>query len=109
MTPSDHPEAATNGVRHVVMFRWRPGVTSDEIEALRSALAGLPAAVDSIASYEFGTDLGINEGNADFVVVAGFASEADYLTYRDHPDHRRVITEIILPLITERVAVQFRV
>lgn len=106
MNGDDRTGASGGAVRHVVMFRWRDGVTDADVEALRRALSALPAAVGTIVAYDFGADLGINEGNADFVVVADFASREDYLVYRDHPEHRRVIAELILPVITDRVAVQ---
>ena len=49
---------------------------------------GCPAAIAEIRDYRFGPDAGINEGNFDFVVVADFESDDDYVVYRDHPVHR---------------------
>ena len=94
-------------IRHCVMFRWNdemPGAWIDEVEA---ALATLPAAIPVIASYSFGRDIGVNAGNHQFAVVADFATVDDYLVYRDHPDHKRVVAELIVPNIAERSAVQF--
>jgi hypothetical protein len=106
MSQVETAQSRGGGVRHVVMFRWREGVAATQVDELCEALSALPEAVGTIAQYSFGPDLGINDGNADFVVVADFATREDYLVYRDHPEHRRVITEMILPAITERVAVQ---
>jgi|HigsolmetaAR206D_1030411.scaffolds.fasta_scaffold40175_2 hypothetical protein len=94
-------------IRHVVLFRFTPETTAADVEAIADALRELPAAIPEIAAYRFGTDLGINEGNADFAVVADFASTEDYLTYRDHPRHQAVIKEHIAPHLAERTAVQF--
>ena len=97
---------STATVRHVVLFSWREGTAPDRIEAVRNGLAALPGIIPQIVDYRFGADLGINPGNADFAVVADFASLEDYLAYRDHPEHRRVITELLTPIIANRVAVQ---
>ena len=96
-----------SGFRHVVMFRWNDTVDDDQLAAITAALATLPGLIPEIAEYRFGADAGLNEGNFDFTVVADFASVDDYLVYRDHPDHKRVVAELIVPTIAERSAVQF--
>lgn len=99
----------SGGVRHVVVFTWREGVTPEQVESVAAALRRLPEVIEQIRDYRLGPDLGVNEGNADFVVVADFASLDDYLTYRDHPAHRAVVTETILPLLAARSAVQYEI
>lgn len=95
------------GVRHVVLFTWAEGTTPHHIEALKAGLAALPGRIPQIADYRFGEDLGINEGTADFAVVADFVSRDDYLVYRDHPDHRQLISELVTPIVQRRLAIQF--
>jgi hypothetical protein len=94
-------------IRHTVMFRWKPGTTTAAVAAVTEGLGGLPAAIPEIRDYRFGHDLGINDGNFDFVVVADFADADDYLVYRDHPLHRALVAERIAPHVAERAAVQF--
>lgn len=93
--------------RHVVMFRWVDGTTDQQKEALRAGLTRLPEIIPEIRSYRFGEDVGINEGNFDFVVTADFDDRAGYLSYRDNDDHQKLIAELIKPIIGERAAVQF--
>lgn len=96
-------------LRHVVVFRWTPETTDADVAAVEAALAELPGQIPQIQAYAFGSDAGINDGNADFAVVADFASTDDYVVYRDHPVHRAVITELIVPHAAERAAVQYEV
>jgi len=95
------------GVRHVVLFNWAEGTAPEQIAALCEGLARLPGLVPEIADYRFGADLGINQGNAQFAVVADFASEQHYLTYRDHPEHRQLIADLVTPIVASRLAIQF--
>jgi hypothetical protein len=88
------------------MFRWVEGTTPEQIRSVTEHLNTLPGAIGEIARYEHGADAGINAGNFDYVVVADFATDDDYLVYRDHPVHQRVIVEVIAPLIATRSAVQ---
>lgn len=94
-------------VRHVVTFRFSDGTSAEQIAALTEALGRLPGAIPEIADYRFGSDVGINDGNGDLAVSADFATLADYLVYRDHPQHQALIRDLIAPILAERIAVQF--
>ena len=94
-------------IRHAVLFRFKPDTPTAAIAAISEGLGGLPHAIPEIAAYQFGADLGVNDGNFDFVVVADFADTDDYLAYRDHPLHRALIADRIAPHVETRAAVQF--
>ncbi len=95
-------------ITHVVSFRWKPDTTSEQVSAVSTALATLPALVPSISTYRFGSDLGTNgSANMDFAIVATFASLADWRLYNEDPDHDRIRREIIGPMVAERASVQF--
>jgi Stress responsive A/B Barrel Domain len=55
--------------------------------------------VPTLRLYEFGSDLGVNEGSYDFAVFAGFDDMDGYLAYRDNPEHRAIIRDHITPII----------
>lgn len=99
--------APNGGCRHVSVLTFRDGTTRAQIDAVAAALATLPAQIGVIRDYRVGTDLGIDEGNGNFVVVADFASPADYAVYRDHPAHRAVLAEVIGPILASRAAAQY--
>ena len=48
-----------------------------------------------------------SEGNFDYVIVGDYASVEDYVVYRDHPEHQRIIAEMIKPHVAKRAAVQY--
>jgi Stress responsive A/B Barrel Domain len=94
-------------IRHVVMFRWKDGTDHDDVAAMESGLRSMPGLIPQIQEYRFGADLGINDANWDFVVVADFASTNDYVDYRDDAHHQALIKETIAPHIEERATVQY--
>ncbi len=76
-------------LRHVVMFRWKPGTPDEAIAEIEDAFAALPGAIPQIAGFEWGTDVSV-EGIADgfthcFLVT--FAGEAERDVYLPHPEH----------------------
>jgi hypothetical protein len=96
-------------IRHCVMFRWKAEAPKTIVTTLSDSLAKLPGLIPEIKAYSFGPDIGVNQGNDEFVVVADFATVDDYITYRDHPEHKKAVADHIVPNISERHAVQFEV
>lgn len=88
------------------MFRWIEGTTPDHVRTVAESLDSLPLAIPEIHRYQHGPDAGINQGNFDYVVVGDFDTVEEYLVYRDHPVHQRIIAEVLAPLIAVRSAVQ---
>lgn len=89
---------------HVVTFKWLdPDFTDTSIaEALRTLVAGF----DGVRSYLCGSDAGLTPNAHDFAVVATFANRDYFIAYRDHPEHQRIITEMISPNLQSRTVVQ---
>lgn len=93
--------------RHIAMFRWTADATYESKTSVATELAKLPAAIDSIRHFTFGSDCGLAEGNWDFAVVADFADVGGYLAYRDDETHQELIARWIRPIVAERAAMQF--
>ncbi|HSL59510.1 MAG TPA: Dabb family protein [Acidimicrobiales bacterium] len=95
-------------LRHVVMMRWRAGTPPEVVERLGEELAALHARTPTLLDYRYGPDVGLVDGNWDYVVVADFATDADYVAFRDDLDHREMIERAIAPHRADRAAVQLR-
>jgi hypothetical protein len=94
-------------LRHVALFRWKADATAADVSRVEAALRDLPGKIPCIQSYRFGRDLGLQEGNADFALVADFADEDGLKTYSDHPEHQTVLRELIRPIMERRDAIQY--
>ena len=95
------------GCRHVATFVFRDDATDEQIAAVAAGLAALPDQIPEIAEYHFGPDVGVNDGNHHYAVVADFESVDGYLAYRDHPAHQALLAERIRPILAARSTVQF--
>lgn len=96
-------------VRHVSLLRFADDVSDDAVAAIEAALGGLPARLPQLRDYRYGRDLGLTEGGYDFAVVAEFDDVDGYAAYRDDPEHRRILAELVRPVITDRAVVQYHV
>lgn len=95
-------------LRHIVLFRFVEDVSAEQVAAVSEALATLPGVIPELRRYAVGADLALVEGNWHYGVVAEFDDEAGWRRYRDHPEHLRIIAEVIRPIVAERAAVQIR-
>jgi len=93
---------------HIVMFRFKDGTDSRQIDAITEGLSTLPSEIDVLVAYRFGPDVGITEGSWDYGVAADFAAEAHYADYSIHPAHLRVVEDRVKPFIEDVARAQFR-
>ena len=96
-------------IRHVVLFTWKPEATAEQKQAVHAELAKMPPTIDTIRAYKYGPDVGISPTNSDYVVVADFDDAAGYVTYRDHPVHRAMVEQYVIPMVAGRAAIQFEI
>jgi hypothetical protein len=96
-------------LRHIVLFRFVEAVTPEQVTAIEEGLAALPGLIPEIRGYRYGRDLGLNEANPGFGLVADFDTVEGFLTYRDHPDHQAFIARCIVPAVAERISLQMQV
>ncbi len=95
-------------LRHCVMFTWSEDVTDEAKAAVSAGLDGL-ASLPGVVAYRHGPDLGISDGNWDYVVVGDFETTEAYQGYATDQGHLDLIAEKIRPFITGRAAVQYEI
>lgn len=77
-------------LRHVVLFKFKDGTAAADVTAIEDAFRALPAQIDAIQDFEWGTDVSV-EGKAEgythcFLVT--FADAAARDIYLPHPAHK---------------------
>ena len=89
---------------HVVTFKWR----DDDVAAaeIAGALRSLVPRLGGVRSYLCGPDAGLTPGAYDFAVVGTFDDRDCFTAYRDHPEHQRILNDMILPHLDVRTVVQ---
>ena len=94
-------------IRHVSLLTWVDDVSPEQIQAVTDGLRPLPSLIPELRDYRVGPDLGIDDGTASFVVIGDFDDADGYRAYRDHPAHRAVGVDHILPILAARRAAQY--
>ena len=94
--------------RHVVLLQWADDVPDDHVEQVRAALDEMRPQIPEIRSFVHGSDVGVSEGNYDYVVVADFDNVQDWRAFREHPAHLLFMEEHITGKLEGRAAIQYQ-
>ena len=73
-------------IKHVVLAKFKPGVTEADVAELSKRLVALPAIIPEIKGYDFGQDVR-PEKTLDFALVSTFEDMAAMKRYLVQPDH----------------------
>ncbi len=83
----DYPEKGQKLLRHVVLLKFKQGTKPERIKEVEMGFAALPAKIDSIKGFEWGTNVSkeLTDGFTHCFVVT-FADDAGLQAYLYNPD-----------------------
>ena len=90
-------------IRHIVMWKFRPGTEAEQkrfLDGLRSLQGVIPQLLKSEVAVNVG------EGNYDAVLISEFESLEALDTYKNDPRHKAV-SALCKYIRTDRVAVDY--
>lgn len=95
-------------LRHVVLFKFKDGMTSQQVRQIENTFCALPSKVDTIYDFEWGTDVSVENRSEGFThcFVVTFLSEADRAKYLPHPGHKELIS-ILEPHLDKVIVVDY--
>jgi hypothetical protein len=78
-------------VRHVVVFKYKPGAPAEKIQQVTDAFRGLRKKIPGITAFEDGVNNSPEGKNQGFthVYLLTFESVAARDTYLPHPEHKK--------------------
>jgi hypothetical protein len=78
-------------VRHVVVFKYKPAATKEQIKQVTDAFRGLKGKIPGIVSFEHGVNSSPEGKNMGFthVYFLTFEDEKARDTYLPHPEHKK--------------------
>lgn len=78
-------------VRHVVVFKYKPGATEEQIKQVTDAFRDLKGKIPGITSFEYGTNHSPEGKNIGFthIYLLTFEDEKARDTYLPHPEHKK--------------------
>lgn len=113
ITIATHPEAMAEAkpdqvLRHVVFFKFKESATPEQITAVEEAFAALPAKIDAIKDFEWGTNVSVEPHSKGFThcFLVTFAGEEGRAEYLPHPAHK-AFGEVVGPVLEDVCVVDY--
>jgi hypothetical protein len=101
-------QAAGGALRHVVLFKFKPEATKEQIEEIVAGFQQLPKKIEGITAFEWGTNNspeGLNEGFTHCFVVS-FKDAKSREAYLPHQAHKDFVA-ILLPRLEKVLVVDY--
>jgi hypothetical protein len=84
-------------LKHAVFVKFKDGTSEEDVRRVEAGLAGLPAKIDAIMAFEWGTNNSPETHDEGFThcFMFTFASDEDLKKYADDPQHRAVADQLL--------------
>ena len=96
-------------IHHVVLFRWIPSATPEQVTAAGSALLDMKGRIPEIRSVAFGPNLADSRAEYTHALLVVVDDMAAVKRYVDHPHHVHVARTYLLPIREARLAIDLEV
>ena len=94
-------------IRHVILIKFRPETTREQVDALIAAMHALE--IRGLRDFSIGTDLGLREGNMSYAGVFDFEDEDAWRAYDLDEEHNRIRRELVAPIAERAERCQYRI
>jgi hypothetical protein len=96
-------------IHHIVLFRWIPSATPEQVAAAGSALLGMKGRIPEVRSVAFGPNLAESLGEYTHALLVVVDDMAAVKRYVDHPHHVEVVKTFLAPVREARLAIDLEV
>ena len=94
-------------LNHIVLFQLKPDVTTQQRADIITALTDLQRYIPEILEISSGENFADRNGGFDLALFVRLKDRDALQTYRDHPEHRRVVSEFIQPAAEKIIAADY--
>jgi hypothetical protein len=99
--------AVAGEVIHIVLFQWRPEASAEAIEQALEALRALKDKIPGILDLSCGANFTDRGKNFTHALLLRLKDQAALEGYGPHPEHQKVVQEIILPIRADLIAIDY--
>lgn len=96
-------------IEHIVLFRWKPEATKEQVARGMEGLRGLKDSIPGITDLACGADFSGRAQGYTHALVIRFSDRASFDAYGPHPAHRAVIETYLKPILEGVIDFDFEV
>jgi len=96
-------------IEHIVLFRWNNATSEEAIESVLAELRGLKNKIPGIVDLSCGANFCDRAKGYTHGLVVRFKDRAALETYGPHPEHQRVVQNLIKPIAADILALDYEI
>ena len=96
-------------IEHIVLFRWKPEATTDQIAQGMNALRGLQNSIPGIVALACGADFSGRAQGYTHALVIRFSDRAAFDFYGPSPAHQAAVNTYLRPILQDVIDFDFEV
>ena len=94
-------------IEHIVFIKWKEATSPEAIEKALAGLRQLKGKIAEIVDLTCGANFSDRAKGYQHGLVVRFQDRAGLETYLPHPEHQRVVQELINPFREDSIAVDY--
>jgi len=95
-------------IKHIVAFKVNQPGKPDDLKHLKKELDHLPDVIPGIVSFETGENISSSLSAYDLVLVSSFHGQGELDSYKNHPEHIKVL-DLIKQIVADLVVVDYEI
>jgi diphthamide synthase (EF-2-diphthine--ammonia ligase) len=96
-------------IEHLVLFQWQEQASDDEIEAVIEALRGLKERIPGIVELSCGENFSERSQGFQHGLVVRLKDRAALEAYFPHPEHQKIVQNLIKPILAQIISVDYEI
>jgi len=92
-------------IKHIVLFSFKSSLSKIEIDQVMQSIGDLKKVIPQVLSFSWGENNSPENMHKGFLhgFVMEFENANDRKTYLEHPQHAKVVKDVILPSLADGV------
>jgi len=96
-------------IEHIVLFRWTETASKEAVENVITELRGLKSKIPGIVDLSCGANFCDRAKGYTHGLVVRFKDRASLDAYGPHPEHQRVVQNLIKPIAADILALDYEI
>lgn len=92
-------------IQHIVLLKWKPGTTEDQIRAAFDAAGHVPNEVEGVQRLTIGRNRAESDHGFTHALIVHIRDEQALRDYLGHPVRERYIAEHLEPIEEQRIEI----
>ena len=92
-------------IQHIVIVRWRPGTTEDQVLEAFGHARHLLDEIDGVQRLTIGRNRGPSDHGFTHALIVNLPDEDALRSYLDHPVRKRYLAEHLAPIEEQRIEI----